>query len=233
MRLLIHKSGKTFITDKSTFNTEFGLIEVKEGAVKSSKGEPFTVTKPFFYDLWQRVKRGPQITHWKDLGLVTAITGIGPGWHIVEAGSGTGFSTCFFANIVGEDGHVYSYEKNPRFLRLAQENVKQCGLENRVTFKLRDVYEGGFDEKNVDMVFLDLAEPWLAFEHAWNALKPGGFLIIYVPTVEQLLKCKSEGFTEPEIFEVIVREWKHSPTRPKNTGLLHTAFIIKMRKMEK
>ncbi len=230
--MLLHKSGRFFLTEKNVFNTEFGLVNVREGKVISSKGEEFTVTRPFFHDLWTKIRRGPQITHWKDLGFIVSITGVGSGWKIIEAGSGSGFSTCFFANIVGETGHVFSYEVNPKFLRLARENVKWCGMERRVTFKLKDVYTGGFEEEDVDLVFLDLPEPWRCFEHAWNALKPAGYLVCYLPTIEQVVKCLHQKFTVPEVYEVLHREWKVSPTRPKNTGLTHTAFIVKMRKME-
>ena len=237
VKLLIHaRSGRTYITDREMFNTEYGLVRVKVGEQISSTGEKFLVTDPFFVDLWRRIRRGPQITHWKDLGLVSVLTGVGPGWRIVEAGSGSGFSTCFFAHIVGPSGHVYSYESNPRHMRIARENVAHCGYLDRVTFVDKDISKG-IDQRDVDLVFLDLPEPWLVFEHALKALKPGGFLVCYVPSTDQVRRCIdaiSDGFTPFGVYETFVRTWKTSPAlRPENTGILHTAFVLVTRKAKK
>ncbi len=234
MKLLIHaRTGKTYITERQSFNTEFGLVRVEDGEQRSSTGEPFLVTDPWFVDMWHRIRRGPQITHWKDLGLLAALTGLGPGWRVVEAGSGSGFATCFFAHIVGPSGHVYSYEKNPRFLRIARENAERCGLSN-VTFHDRPVEEG-ITEKDVHLVFLDLPEPWHAFHHAAAALRPAGFLALYLPSVEQVkmaVEALPDAFAPFSVHEVIYRRWKAGDvTRPENTGLLHTAFLLITRKV--
>lgn len=237
MKLLIHlRTGRTYLTDRERFNTEYGLVPVEDGEQTSSTGEKFLVTDPSFVDLWRRIRRGPQITHWKDLGLILVLTGLGPGWKVVEAGSGSGFSTCFFAHVVGPSGHVYSYESNPRHMRIARENVERCGYSDRVTFLDRDISEG-IEQEGVDLVFLDLPEPWLTFEHALTALKPGGFLACYVPSTDQVRKCVDSvpsGFTPFSVYETIVRAWKTSPAlRPENTGILHTAFVLITRKAKK
>lgn len=229
MRLLIHRrSGKRYIATSLPFNTEYGLIK-GEGRTESSTGESFTVTEPRFVDLWLRLKRGPQWTHPKDLSILLGLTGLGPGWRVVDAGTGSGFAASFFAYHVRPDGHVFSYDVRPQNLRIGRENAELFGLQDYIAFKEGSVYDG-IEEEDVDLVFLDLPEPWKAFKHAANALKLGGFLVLYLPTVDQVLRAKAElpdDFTPFEVYEVILRRWKNTDVlRPENTGLLHTAFIL-------
>ncbi len=76
-----------------------------------------------------------------------------------------------FAMAVGDSGHVYSYERRTEFSALAQRNVARAGLSHRVTFKVRDIAEG-FDERDADVVFLDVREPWLYLKQAGTAWLP-------------------------------------------------------------
>ena len=76
--------------------------------------------------------------------------------------------------LLGTDGEVYSYEVREDFAEIAERNIKGFELEN-VHVKCRDVTEG-IDEKNLDLVFLDLPKPWDVAEHAKSALKTGGYV---------------------------------------------------------
>jgi tRNA (adenine57-N1/adenine58-N1)-methyltransferase len=234
MHLLIHRpTGKRYLAKELPYNTDLGKVD-GSGRVESSKGEPFTVVEPRFVDLWLKMKRGPQWAHPKDLSIVVGLTGLGPGWRVVDAGTGSGFAANFFAYHVRPDGHVYSYDCRENHLRIGKENAELFGLSDYITFKHASVYEG-IEEKDVDLVFLDLPEPWRAFEHAAAALKPGGFLVLYLPTVDQVLTAKKEltdDFTPFEVYEVLLRRWKNTDIlRPENTGLLHTAFILISRRV--
>lgn len=234
MHLLIHRpTGKRYLAKSLPHNTEYGLVR-EGGRTESSTGEPFTVTEPRFVDLWLKIRRGPQWTHPKDLSLIVGLTGVGPGWRVVDAGTGSGFAASFFAYHVRPDGHVYSYDVRPQNLRIGRENAELFGLSDYITFKEGSVYEG-IEERDVDLVFLDLPEPWWAFEHAAEALKVGGFLVLYLPTVDQVLTAKKEltdEFTPFEVYEVLLRKWKNTDIlRPENTGLLHTAFILISRRV--
>ncbi len=233
--MLIHRSGKTYLApDRATFNTEFGVVELKEGPTVSSTGEPFLVTRPSFVDLWLRIRRGPQIAHWKDLGLIVALTGVGPGWKVLEVGGGSGFSTLFWWYLVGKEGKVVTYERNPRHLKVLLENLERLGATN-VKVVPSDPREEP-PEGTFDLAFLDIPEPWSVLDVVSEHLRPGGFLVSYLPTVEQVKQVESslgEGYTQPSVHEVIYREWKlGGRTRPLSSGILHTAFVVVSRKIK-
>ncbi len=237
MKLLIHHgSGKRYLArkDGGTFSTDRGSVPLENGRQKSTKGEVFTVTEPRFVDLWLKMRRGPQWAHPKDLSIVLGLTGIGPGWRIVDAGTGSGFAANFFAYHVRPEGHVYSYDVREENLEIGRENARYFGLEEYITFKHGNVYER-IEERNVDLVFLDVPEPWRAYKTAAEALREGGFLVLYLPTTDQVIRARderTEDFTPFEVYEVLLRRWKCSKVlRPENTGLLHTAFLMIARRI--
>ena len=44
----------------------------------------------------------------------------------------------------------------------------------------------GISEKNLDAIILDIPNPWDVVEHAYKALKPGGYLCTYSPLSSQV-----------------------------------------------
>jgi len=193
------------------------------------------VKKPEFHfpPLLRKLGRGgPAVTIPKDAGLIIGYTGIGKTSRVLEFGSGSGFMTAQFANIVSQ---VVSYEKRDEFLKLASDNIKKAGFDN-VVFKHRDVLSG-IDENDAsfDLVFCDIAEADSMAEPAHKALKKGGYLAAHCLHVEQAkalhlaaLKHLSEVFT----IEGIVREFevREFGFRPAHFGLMHTAYLVFARK---
>ena len=105
------------------------------------------------------------------------------------------------------------------------------------TLKLRDLYEG-FDETDVDRLFLDLPEPGRALDVVARALRPGGVFVAYVPTALQLKDTVealqySGNFAEIESFETLMRHWhvKGMSVRPVHRMIAHSAFIIVARRL--
>ena len=82
--------------------------------------------------------------------------------------------------------HVTSYENRPKVQQLARQNLEQFGLASYVTFKERDIGQG-FDERGVDAIFLDVANPWDYVEQAHAALTGGGLFGSIVPTANQVI----------------------------------------------
>ena len=176
----------------------------------------------------KKLKRGPQIITPKDASLILAYTAIEPGAKIVDAGTGSGFLAIFLATYI-RPGKVYTYEKSERFVKLARENIKTSGLSKFITLRKADITKG-VKEKNVDLMTLDLKGAKRVIKHARKALKVGGQLVVYSPTVEHLIEAgkelKRQKFDNIKTVENIVREWKvgHT-TRPKTMGLMHTGFL--------
>ena len=82
------------------------------------------------------------------------------------------------------------------------------------------------------MVILDLPEPWLAIPSAKKALKVGGFLVSYSPSVPQMMDFvnainKDENFTHIKASEIIEREWEIDgrKVRPRSQQIGHSGFI--------
>lgn len=230
----VRKNGQ-FSTDKG--NIKFDEILGKEygSFITLSTGAKAYLLFPSLTDMYYGLRRPTQVMYPKDLGYVIFTSGVKPGDIVVEAGTGSGFLTATLSHFVGESGKVYTYEIKEGFQKIAIENVSKIGLNDRVVFKLKDVREV-IDEKEVDAVFLDMADPWNAIPHAYSALKPSGSITIFIPTVNQIEKTyfalKNTGFIDIHVEELILREYqvKEGAVRPKNIGVVHTGYIIRGRK---
>ena len=55
-----------------------------------------------------------------------------------------------------------------------------------IKIKHKDIYNET-EEEDIDVVTLDVPEPWKALENVSKALKPGGFLVSYSPLFRRLL----------------------------------------------
>lgn len=235
--LLLGKE-KSYVIRPNLFSCQFGSFDLRKlvgkkfgKKIKIGK-ENFTVVKPNILDLLKKAKRGPQIILPKDFGLILSVTGCSPGWKVVDAGTGSGFLSMFLANF---GCNVHTYEKKKEFYEIAKKNFKRFGLKN-LKIKNSDVTKG-IKERNVDMITLDLKNPERVTKHAFKALKPGGWLVIYSMHIEETKKVYSEikkhDFTKLLILENLQRQWQSVKefTRPKTYMLAHTAFLTFARKM--
>lgn len=186
---------------------------------------------PRLNPLLNDLKRGPQVVIPKDIGMIISYTGIGKDSICFDAGTGAGFVAISLANICK---NTVSYENDTERYKLALENVKRSGFDN-IEVKNKDVFDG-IDETNLDLVVLDLPNAEKAVPSVRKALKKGKFLVGYLPNAEQTQlfakKCKEEDFEEVFCLESIVREYltKETGFRPKNVGLVHTAYLVFARK---
>lgn len=232
--------GKKYLVGNQEFHTDFGVIkqEAIQGStvgdvLKTHLGREFRVINPNVNDYIELMERKCSIILPKDIGIVTAKTGLGSGYRVLDAGTGAGATALHFGNIVG-DGEVFSYEVREDFAEIAERNIRNFGLKN-VSVKCQDVTEG-IDEEDLDMVFFDLPKPWDAVEHAQNALKTGGYIATYTPFIEQVQiiqrVLKKVGFHEVESFESIFRgiEVTNRGTRPKTRMAGHTGYLTFARK---
>jgi tRNA (adenine57-N1/adenine58-N1)-methyltransferase len=213
------------------------LIGLPYGSeVRTHLGYLFFLLRPTTADIVQDLKRSGQILFPKDLGYILIKLGIAPGSRVLECGTGSGALTLTLARAVGPHGHVYSYDVRADMQSLARKNVEQFGLGPQVTFKLRDAAEG-FDETDVDALFLDMPEPWLFLDQALAALSGGGVLGGLLPTMNQIVELSAALHCRPfamiDIEELLLRPYKTAPgrVRPIDRMIAHTGYLYFARKL--
>jgi tRNA (adenine57-N1/adenine58-N1)-methyltransferase catalytic subunit len=232
--LVEQKTGKKYFIKEldDDFHTSSGVIskeelKSKKEIVESNKGKRFFLFKPTFPDLWESLTRGPQVMIQKDIGMVMAKTGINRDSKIVDAGGGSGSLCLSLANICKE---ITVYEINPEHYDIIAKNIKLFGMNN-VHLKQGSIYNG-IKETNLDLINLDLPEPWQVIEHAEKALKLGGHLVVYLPNLNQVKmfidSTKRSKINVIETLELIERTWKIEDRimRPEFQMLGHTGFLI-------
>jgi len=227
---------------EKSFHTHKGFIQLDEligkeygTCVTSSMGVEFVALKPILRDYIFKMLRKTQITYPKDIALIVMFSGAGPGSRIVEAGTGTGALTTALAFYVKPEGCVYSYEVRQEFIETASKNLERAGVSEYVELKNKDVTEG-IDEQDVDAVILDLATPWLVIPHAYLALKGGGTIVSFSPTIDQVVKTvealEENAFVAIETVECLMRRMQiiKGKTRPETLMTGHTGYITFARK---
>jgi tRNA (adenine57-N1/adenine58-N1)-methyltransferase len=207
--------------------------------IHSHLGYPFVVLEPSAHDLISQLKRTTQIMYPKDIGYLLLKLNVMPGSRVIEAGTGSGGLTLALARAVGLGGQLYSYEVRDDILRLARQNLESLGLAASVEFKLRDIAEG-FDEREVDALFLDVRRPWAFLPHVVEALKDSGFFGAILPTTNQVSDLvrnmeSLQTFGHIEVEEVLVRPYKAVPNRlrPVDRMVAHTGYLVFGRKVQR
>lgn len=199
--------------------------------LESHTGNPFFLMQPGLADLITEIKRNTQIIYPKDIGYIAMVMGVGPGIHVLEAGTGSGALTTAFAFLVGDEGRVTSYEKRAEMQNLARNNLARIDLLERVTLKLGDV-EDGFTERAVDAIFLDLPNPYDYIAQVKVSLKYGGYVGMILPTTNQVSKClealRYHNFAFVEVCELMLRFYKPDweRLRPTDRMVAHTGFLV-------
>jgi len=235
--LLILKAGEVFMTHRGVIKHD-DIIGVPWGVrLESHSGHPFFVLQPGIPDLVQAIKRTTQIMYPKDIGYIVLRLGVGPGRRVLECGGGSGGLTTVLAYLIGDTGCVYSYERNPETQQLARKNLRLFGLEQRVEFKLGDANEG-FEERNLDAIFLDLPNPYDYLEQVRASLKGGGQFATLLPTMNQveltLRALSHSNFAFIDVCEILLRHYKSdwSRLRPVDRMVAHTGYLIFARSIQ-
>lgn len=220
------------------FHCQFGKIpksELTKAIATTNTGVQMKLFDPNFLDSISDIKRGPQIPLSKDFGIIVAKTGIGKDSIIVDSGSGSGYLSCMYANIAKK---VYSFDINEDHLAIAKNNAEFIGLKN-VHFKKLNIYEEKPEvSEKVDLVSLDLPEPWKALDNVSELLKSGGFLTGYLPCITQVMEFVEsvnarDDFVCLDVLEVTQRLWivDKKRVRPENQQLSHSGFIVFVRRV--
>lgn len=225
------KAGAVFQTHRGELKHDDLIGQPWGIRLESHTGNPFFLMQPSLADLITEIKRNTQIIYPKDIGYITMVMGIGPGVHVLEAGTGSGALTTAFAFLVGDQGRVTSYDKREEMQNLARNNLRRVALLDRVTLKLGDVADG-FEEQAVDAIFLDLPNPYDYIPQVKASLKYGGYVGMILPTANQvslvLQALRYHNFAFVEVCELLLRFYKPDweRLRPTDRMVAHTGFLV-------
>jgi tRNA (adenine57-N1/adenine58-N1)-methyltransferase len=239
--LFIGKDRRSFIRTVETgkrFECHLGFINYDDvigmpfgEQILTNAGHNLFVLIPHSDDIIRHLQREGQIIFPKDLGYIALKLGIQPGVQVIEAGTGSGALTLTLAMLVGDEGHVYSYERRADMQSRAIVNLRRMGWLNRVTFHQRDIAEG-FIETDVQALFLDVREPQDYLAQARAALRGGGFFGALVPTINQVIDLVTPLHNGPwfmlEVEELLLRSYKTAPARirPDDQMVGHTGYLV-------
>jgi tRNA (adenine57-N1/adenine58-N1)-methyltransferase len=232
------KPGSRISLHKGSFQADH-LIGLPEGSlVYTQNNEPFRILRPTYAHLIPNLPRRAQVIYPKDVGVMLLWGDIQPGVSVVEVGAGPGSLTIALLRAIGPTGTLTTVELREDHVEMARANVARFfGDAPNWTVQLADAYEG-FAAQDIDRILLDIPEPWRVLPHAAKALRYGGVLIGYVPTVVQVKALVDDlrahpGFDAIEVMENLHRYWhvKDLSVRPEHRMVAHTGFIIIARRV--
>ncbi len=246
MLLLDRKRRRHLIrlVEGGEFHTHAGVLDhatvvgQEEGVtVRTTRGAALLALRPTLSEFVLEMPRGAQVIYPKDLGPILMLGDIFPGARVLESGVGSGAMTMTLLRAIGPTGHLTGYELREDFATRARLNVEAfLGEDLPLTIETRDVYEG-IDLDDLDRIVLDLPEPWQVVKHAERALRPGGILVSYLPTILQVSTLREtladSTFGMADTIEVLHRGWNvdGQSVRPDHRMVAHTGFLTVARKL--
>lgn len=230
------------LTEGGTFHSHVGIVAhddlngIEEGSVvETSLGLSLFAMRPTLAEHVFSMPRGAQVIYPKDLGSILMRADIYPGARVFEAGVGSGALTMALLRAIGPTGSLLAYELRKDFADRARDNVEAfLGPGWPLTIELRDAY-AGIDAEGLDRMLLDLPEPWHVVPHAERALRGGGILLCYLPTIGQVMQLRSaladSQLQLADTIEVLERSWQvdGQSVRPDHRMVAHTGFLTTAR----
>lgn len=214
------------------------VIGLPEGSlVRNSTNDAFWVLRPTYAHLIPNLPRRAQVIYPKDVGMMLLWGDVFPGASVIEIGAGPGSLAIALLRAIGPTGKLTTIEIREDHCAMARENVmKFFGEAPNWMLTVGDAY-AGLDIQDADRLFIDVPEPWRVLPHAAQALRPGGVVVSYSPTMIQVKSFVDElraspCFTAIEVMENLVRGWhiKGLSVRPDHRMVAHTGFIIVARR---
>ena len=230
------EKGKEFHTHRGIIDLEQAIGREYGSRIQSQTGTEFLLLDPLPKDYAHKFYHRTQVLFPKDTAMIILFGGIGPGCRVIEAGTGSGSLTASLAYQVRPEGCVYTYDIREENAETARKNLEKVKLEQFVIFKIKDVKEG-FDETDVDVVVIDLGDPWYVVPHASHSLRGGGRICIFVPNWSQVERTvatlKEHDFGNLEAFECMKRDIivGKDILRPSTRMIGFTGFLLFARKL--
>lgn len=231
--LVTLRPGGEFHSHAGVLSHDQLLGSVEGTTYRTTLGQWLLALRPTLNDIVLKMPRGAQVIYPKDIGPILILGDIRPGVRVLESGVGSG---ALSMGMLRAGAAIVGYELREDFADRAKQNVERFVPEqaDRYRVELRDCYEG-IDEHNLDRVVLDLPEPWRVVPHAEVALRPGGILVAYTPSITQASQLRERlavsRFEFEETLEVLQRTWhvKGQSVRPDHRMVAHTGFLTSAR----
>ncbi|KAF8902556.1 O-methyltransferase family 3 protein [Gymnopilus junonius] len=102
---------------------------------------------------------------------------------VLEVGTLGGYSTIWIARALPTDGSVLTLEINPHHAKVAQDNFKLAGVQDKIAITVGPAAESLaklHPEQPFDLVFIDADKPSnvIYFTEAKRLVRPGGVIIV-------------------------------------------------------
>lgn len=196
--------------------------------------------RPTMAETVMNMPRAAQVIYPKDLGLMLHYGDAAPGQRVIEVGCGHGALTMALLRVLGPEGRLTSFDLRLDHLNRTRKNIARFlgpdALEGWEPRKA-DIAAEGCGLTGQDRAFVDVPEPWELLPALAEALRPGGVLVAYVPTVPQLAHVVEDlganrDFSLAVGFETLQRFWHVRPpsVRPAHFMKAHTGFVITARR---
>lgn len=229
---------------KEELHTHIGVLRHRDAIGKefgsrifTNKGKYVYLFEPTIHDYVMKIQHGTQIVYPKELGYIASRAGLQSGQKVVEIGTGSGSLTSFVAGIVKPRGHVYTFDVDDNFIKIAQKNIAKAGLSKYVTQKNLDLKTSeSVPVTEADVALIDLGDPWTVIPKVRQMLKGSGAVFAICPTMNQLEKLSiaftQNQFTDIESTELILRhiDAREGKTRHSFQGIHHTTYLCYARK---
>jgi tRNA (adenine57-N1/adenine58-N1)-methyltransferase len=222
--------GKVGVVDTAA------LLGMAEGTRVNVGSASFTILTPTVLDKVAAIERRAQIVVPRDAALIALHADVKAGDLVVEGGAGSGALSIVLLHLLRPGGRLVTYELRRDHAEVAAANVELAGLSAGHELRLGDVATD-LSETDVDALVLDVPEPWKAIPLGRDALRAGGRLVSYSPTVGQVERThaalKDARMFQVRTFEVLERELVVGPggTRPSFEMLGHTGYMTVARKL--
>lgn len=229
--------GKEFHTHSGAVAHDDIIGRAEGSEFRTASNAKFVVLRPTLADHVLKMPRGAQVIYPKDLGPILMLADIHPGARVFESGLGSG---ALSTTLLRAGAVITGYELREDFAEKARQNVASfLGDEalERYGVHLRSAYEG-IDHGPFDRAVLDLPEPWQVVPHLYGALRRGGILVAYNPSVtqvQQLRRTLDDGpWAMVETIEVLQRGWhvEGHAVRPDHRMVAHTGFLTHARLLD-